>query len=365
MQFTISACTIVKFSLLLTLCEGNPLVTNGFSGQRAHDAIVILTKLLIHWGWVTHICISKLTIIGSDNGLSPGRCQAIIWTNIGILLNGTLGIYFSEILSEIHTFSFKKMHLKMLSAKQRPFCLGLNVLKKQLCYPLCYQSISINGIDKQVCFPHESIPSTLALSMSRSIRTCKFNLCFLAKTLCIKGEFLATFKKITYWTFCQLIGPLRDLNEMIFEPISVTVGCSISCEIVPRWLSLDLTDDKSSLVQVMAWCHQATSHYLSQCWPRSLSPSGNKASVDPDLCCNIASLGHNWLMQATTFFSLLLGFLFSYKWCYTTSVQANLQEPTPNGRLFALCNYHHNAVVDCSGDCLLVETGVLGDVYPR
>ena len=41
-----------------------------------------------------------------------------------------------------------------------------------------------------------------------------------------------------------------------------------------RWMSLDLTDDKSTLVQVMAWCHQATSHYLSQCWPRSLSSYG-------------------------------------------------------------------------------------------
>ena len=39
-------------------------------------------------------------------------------------------------------------------------------------------------------------------------------------------------------------------------------------------MSLDLTDDQSTLVQVMAWCSQATSHYLSQCWPRSLSPYG-------------------------------------------------------------------------------------------
>ena len=31
---------------------------------------------------------------------------------------------------------------------------------------------------------------------------------------------------------------------------------------------------QSTLVQVMAWCRQATSHYLSQCWPRSLSPYG-------------------------------------------------------------------------------------------
>ena len=39
-------------------------------------------------------------------------------------------------------------------------------------------------------------------------------------------------------------------------------------------MPLDLTDDKSTLVQVMAWCRQATSHYLSQCWPRSMSPYG-------------------------------------------------------------------------------------------
>ena len=79
---------------------------------------------------MTHICVGKLTIIGSDNGLSPGRRQAIIWTKVGILLIRILGTNFKEIVSEIHTFSFKKMHLKMSSAKWRPFCLGLNVLKK-------------------------------------------------------------------------------------------------------------------------------------------------------------------------------------------------------------------------------------------
>ena len=84
-----------------------------------------------HWGRVTHICVSKLTIIGSDNGLSPGRCQAIIWTNAGILLIGPLGTNLSEILIKIYTFSFNKMHLKMPSGKWRPFCLGLNVLSHQ------------------------------------------------------------------------------------------------------------------------------------------------------------------------------------------------------------------------------------------
>ena len=77
---------------------------------------------------MTHKCVSKLTIIDSDNGLSPGRRQAIIWTNAGILLIGSLGTNFSEILIEIQTFSFKKMHLKISSAKWWPFCLGLSVL---------------------------------------------------------------------------------------------------------------------------------------------------------------------------------------------------------------------------------------------
>ena len=74
------------------------------------------------------ICVGKITIIVSDNGLSPERRQAIIWTNAGILFIETWGINFSEILSEIHTFSFKKIHLQMSSGKWRPSCLGLNVL---------------------------------------------------------------------------------------------------------------------------------------------------------------------------------------------------------------------------------------------
>ena len=80
---------------------------------------------------MTQICVSKLTIIGSNNGLSPGRRQAIIWTNAGILLIGALGTNHSEIeiLIKIHTFSLKKMHLKMSSGKRRPSCLSLNVLR--------------------------------------------------------------------------------------------------------------------------------------------------------------------------------------------------------------------------------------------
>ena len=81
--------------------------------------------MLTHWDRVTHICVNKLTIIGSDNSLSPGRRQAIIWTNAGILLIWTLETNFSDILSKFHTFSFKKIHLKISSTTLQQFCLGL------------------------------------------------------------------------------------------------------------------------------------------------------------------------------------------------------------------------------------------------
>ena len=84
--------------------------------------------LLTHWGWVMHICFNKIAIIGSDNGLSPGRRQAIIWTNARILLNGLLGTNLSEILIKIDTFSLTKMQLKMPSGKWQLSCLDLNVL---------------------------------------------------------------------------------------------------------------------------------------------------------------------------------------------------------------------------------------------
>ena len=65
-----------------------------------------------------------------------------------------------------------------------------------------------------------------------------------------------------------------NFRYVIFKLILVIDGWGISCEIVLIWMSLDYTDDQSTLVQVMAWCHQATRHYLSQCWPRSLLPYG-------------------------------------------------------------------------------------------
>ena len=119
------------------------------------DVILILCLIhwhmtLTHWGWVTHICIGNLTIIGSDDSLSPCHRQAITWTNIGILLIEPLGTNFLEILFKIHTFSFKKKHLNRLSAKiatilSRPQC--ANILR-----PGQMQTLMTNDIFKYINF---------------------------------------------------------------------------------------------------------------------------------------------------------------------------------------------------------------------
>ena len=116
----ISVYKIDDSSLTITHCLG-----------LVHEKMVCtvcLSVFLTHWGRVMHKCFANVTIIGSDNGLTPGRHQAIIWTNAGIWLIGTLWTNFSEILIQIHTFSFNKMRLKRSSAKWQPFSLGLNVL---------------------------------------------------------------------------------------------------------------------------------------------------------------------------------------------------------------------------------------------
>ena len=85
------------------------------------DLWLSLNESITHWDRVMHICI------GSDNGLSPGWHQAIIWTNARMLFIGTLGTNFNKILIKIQIFLFKKIHLKMSSGKWWLFCLGLNV----------------------------------------------------------------------------------------------------------------------------------------------------------------------------------------------------------------------------------------------
>ena len=88
----------------------------------------ISVRKLTHWSRVTPICVKKLATISSDNGLSPVRCQAITWTNGGVLWIGPLNINFSEISMKIQTFSFKEMRLNVSFEKCRPISPGLIAL---------------------------------------------------------------------------------------------------------------------------------------------------------------------------------------------------------------------------------------------
>ena len=100
----------------------------GRQNMVVHQLIEAEWRIYASLNWV---------ILGSDNGLSPVRRQAIIWTNSGILLIWHLGTNFNEMLIEIQTFPFKKIRLKMSSGKCRPFCLGLNVLNDVIRLQTC------------------------------------------------------------------------------------------------------------------------------------------------------------------------------------------------------------------------------------
>ena len=99
-----------------------------------------------HGGRVTHTCVSEPNLNGSDNGLSTGRLQVIMWTYAGSLLIWPLRKYFREISIKVQTFSFNKMHLKMLSAKWRPFSLGPYVPASLITYNALTNELSVNSL---------------------------------------------------------------------------------------------------------------------------------------------------------------------------------------------------------------------------
>ena len=104
-----------------------------------------------------------------------------------------------------------------------------------------------------------------------------------------------------------------NFRHAIFKQILVIDGWGISCEIALIWMSLDFTDDQSTLVQVMAWCRQATSHYLVLCWPRSLLAYGvTRPQWDKYLtsCTNIiitfVFLVYHWFNRSFRYFQFTL-----------------------------------------------------------
>ena len=173
--------------------------------------------------------------IGSDNGLSPIRRQAIIWNNAGILSIGPLGTNFSEILIKIQNLSFTKMHLKGSSAKWQPFCPGEDEL------------MTLRGV-------HPLLKRKCDNSFVPGKSGCDF--------------------KNTLSNFVLLI--------MIFKSYDNTL----------RWMLHDLIDDKPTLVR---W-HQATNYYLSQCWPSSASRYSVTRSQKVNW--SRACISVNWLIIA-------------------------------------------------------------------
>ena len=93
-------------------------------------------------------------------------------------------------------------------------------------------------------------------------------------------------------TYCSLRDFGDDFRCVILQHISMIDIWSISREIDLKWISMDFTDDKPILVQVMAWCCQATSHYLNWCWQSSISPYGIIMGDELTHCGLVTPYGH-------------------------------------------------------------------------
>ena len=93
---------------------------------------------------MTDICVSKLVIIGLDNGLLPGQHQPIVWTNAGLLLITPLGSNFSEILIDFYIFiqenAFENVIRKFAAILSRPHCIkrasGVKTIEYVTWWPL-------------------------------------------------------------------------------------------------------------------------------------------------------------------------------------------------------------------------------------
>ena len=96
---------------------------------------------LTHWGWVRHICVSKLTIIGSGNGMLPGWHQVIIWTNAGILFIGDKiqwHFNWNQCIS-IHENAFENVACQMAPISSQPLWVNCDRLMfaQTDCHPVC------------------------------------------------------------------------------------------------------------------------------------------------------------------------------------------------------------------------------------
>ena len=181
---------------------------------------------------MTHVSVGNLTIIGSDNGLSPGRRHTVIWTNAGILLIGPLGTNFNEISTEILTFSFKKMRLKVSSAKWQPFCVGLNVFTAHSVPDKCKMNAACSSTHSG---PNTKIGSNYIDDLAQGY-----------------SIYRASAMEIPQSSSKPLITGIQTFHTTM----QVTLKSLWPSDAIWRHKS------GSTLDQVMACCH-----YLNQCWP--------------------------------------------------------------------------------------------------
>ena len=185
------------------------------------------------WGRVTHICVGKLIIIGSDNGLSPDRRQAIIWTNSGLLSNGPLRTYFNENLIKMQQFSSKKMHVKMSSGKWRPFCFGLNVLMEFIDFKYFFSMKIFSGFSvyPNMCMRNGHVTDPYSQNKGKETsKQCKqhsntstrFNMFWYVrglfkksmwKNMLVKKDFLAWF--LVGWGLCYQPVKIQVWNSLL------------------------------------------------------------------------------------------------------------------------------------------------------
>ena len=193
---------------------------------------------LTHWAWVMHVCVGNLTIISSDNGLSPDWRQAIIWTNAGMLLIGT---NFNEIVNEIYTFALKKMHLILSSANWRPFYLGLNVLNAGSAYIL--DSNSVVTVVTDVLEPNGARPlaSTVRILNLHVSLTNGFALHYFGNSVVKAIELLQScvqpsiYIYLLFTRWCCFPWQINGLVQERCNSSALAMELRLSCTVLSKW----------------------------------------------------------------------------------------------------------------------------------
>ena len=188
--------------------------------------------------------------------------QNIIRTNAGILLIGHLGGNFNEISNKIHTFLIKKIHLKMLSGKWQPFCLGLNVVTY---WPLVKPhdiTDMVNIASGNGLVPGGTEPLPQIMLIYRVPLALNWEQKFYWKYLNVKqlNEFkiyklrITAISSIGWWFNTLRLRPngphfADDIFKCIFLNENVLIPIKISMKFVPK----GPINNIPALVQIMAW----------------------------------------------------------------------------------------------------------------